>query len=65
MKAQHSNEWLLTTANVRWVRKLWAAGRDTVEISRTTGLTEAQAYNLLAFIREQRHAARQRGGARA
>ncbi|MBA9071791.1 glutamate/tyrosine decarboxylase-like PLP-dependent enzyme [Methylobacterium sp. RAS18] len=65
MKTCAKGEWPFTTANVRWVRKLWDAGRDTVEISRTTGLTEAQAYNLLAFIREQRHAARKQGGARA
>lgn len=65
MGTNSNSEWPFTPANVRWVRKLWAAGRDTLEISRSTGLTEAQAYNLLAFIRDQRHAARQRGGARA
>lgn len=65
MSAHRNSEWPFTPTNVRWVRKLWAAGRDTVEISRTTGLTEAQAYNLLAFIREERRAARRKGGARA
>lgn len=65
MKARPNEEWPFTADNLRWARRLWDARNDTVEIARTMGLSEASAHNLVARVRDERHAKQRRGGARA
>lgn len=63
MKAARSDPWPFDPQNMRWVAREWAKGKNTAQIAQTTALTEAQVYNILSRLQDERHAARTGGGA--
>ena len=44
------------------VSRLWAAGKDTVEIAKAMNRSEAEICRILARLQHERHLARQQGG---
>lgn len=63
VKAARSDLWPYDPHNMRWVAREWAKGKDTARIAQTTALTEAQVYNILARLQDERHALRTGGAA--
>ncbi|MBA9070268.1 hypothetical protein FHR71_004034 [Methylobacterium sp. RAS18] len=51
--------------NRGWVTDLWSKGLDTAAIAERTFLPEHKVCQILARLQDERHAARQQGGALA
>lgn len=65
MKARAADTFPDTPRSRREIAERWAKGRDTPTIAQDIGLHEHQVCQILARLQDERHAARQRGEARA
>lgn len=65
MSALPADTWPDTARNRSEIAARWAKGHDTLTIAKGIGLHQRQVCQILARLQDERHAARQQGGARA